>query len=136
LTTTNTGPNVIKVLEALQEFGRMTAQEFADIADITRYDAHAVLRRMNKRTRAGDKRIHIADWSHAHDGARRYPRPVFALGDKPDKAKPKSDIRAIRARYEAKKNRMFRMNSVFNMAMTRDRVREMAKIVGHSQLAA
>lgn len=136
MTTTNTGKHVIRVLDALNEFGRMTAQEFADYADIGRYDAHAVLIRMNQRTKAGDKRIHIADWSHEHDGARRYPRPVFALGDKPDKPKPKPDIRAIRARYEAKKNKTFRMNSVFNMAMPRDKVREMAKIVGHSQLAA
>jgi hypothetical protein len=136
VTTTNTGKNVIRALEALQEFGRMTAQEFADWADISRYDAHAVLIRMNKRTKAGDKRIHIVDWSHEHDGARRYPRPVFALGDKPDKLKPKPNIRAIRARYEAKKNKTFRMNSVFNMAMPRDKVREMVKIVGQSRLAA
>jgi hypothetical protein len=136
VTTTNTGAHVIKALEALQEFGRMTAQEFADYADIGRYDAHAVLNRMKKRTKAGDKRIHIADWTFGHDDARRYPRPVFMLGDKEDKKKPKPDLKAIRIRHEAKKNKMFRMNSVFNMAMPRDKVREMAKIVGHSQQAA
>ena len=136
MTTTNTGKNVIMALEALQEFGRMTAQEFADWADITRYDAHAVLIRMNKRTKAGDKRIHIADWSHEHDGARRYPRPVFCLGDKIDKPKPKADPLANRRRYDAKRDKTYRMNSVFNMAMPRDRVREMAKVITRSQLAA
>ena len=136
MTTTNTGKNVIRALEALQEFGRMTAQEFADWADISRYDAHAVLIRMNKRTKAGDKRIHIADWSHEHDGARRYPRPVFVLGDGRDKPKPKADPAANRRRYDAKRDKTFRMNSVFNMAMPRDRVREMVKIVGQSRLAA
>jgi hypothetical protein len=136
VTTTNTGKNVIMALEALQEFGRMTAQEFAEWADITRYDAHAVLIRMNKRTKAGDKRIHIADWSHEHDGARRYPRPVFCLGDKIDKPKPKADPLANRRRYDAKRDKTYRMNSVFNMAMPRDRVREMAKVITRSQLAA
>jgi hypothetical protein len=136
VTTTNTGKHVIMALEALKEFGRMTAQEFADYADIGRYDAHAVLNRMNKRTKAGEKRIYIAAWTYGHDDARRYPRPVFMLGDKPDKPKPKPNIRAIRARYEAKKNKTFRMNSVFNMAMPRDKVRELAKIVTHSQQAA
>lgn len=128
MTTTNTGPHVIKALEAFQEFGRMTAQEFADMADISRYDAHAVLRRMNKRTKAGDKRLHVADWAYGHDGARRYPRPMYALGDKPDKPKPKASPAANSRRYEQGKNRMYRMNSVFNMAMTRDKIREIRKV--------
>ena len=136
VTTVNTGKHVTRALEALEEFGRMTAQEFADWADISRYDAHAVLIRMNQRTKAGDKRIHIADWSYEHDGSRRYPRPVFCLGDKTDKTKPKADPGANRRRYDAKRNKTFRMNSVFNMAMPRDKVRELAKIVTHSQQAA
>jgi hypothetical protein len=135
MTTTNTGKNVIKALQAFQEFGRMTAQEFADIADITRYDAHAVLNRMSKRTMAGEKRIHIADWVYAHDDARRYPRPVFALGDRLDKPRPKADIKANKRRHDAKKHKMHRMNSVFNMGMTRDQVREISRATGR-QLAA
>lgn len=128
MTTLNTGQHVVKALEALNEFGRMTAQEFADYADLGRYDAHAVLLRMNKRTKAGDKRIHIADWTHGHDGARRYPRPVYALGDKLDKKKPKADPAANRRRHEQSKNKMYRMNSVFNLAMTRDKIREIRKV--------
>lgn len=136
MTTTNKGVLVTKAWEALHEFGKITAQEFADYADIGRYDAHAVLNRMAKRTKDGVKRIYIASWTYGHDDARRYPRPVFMLGDNEDKKKPKPDIRAIRARHEAKKNKTFRMNSVFNMAMPRDKVRELAKIVTHSQQAA
>jgi hypothetical protein len=136
VTTTNKGRHVIRAIEALQEFGRMTAQEFADWADISRYDAHAVLIRMNKRTKAGEKRIHIAAWIYEHDGARRYPRPVFAVGDRRDKPRPKADPAANKRRYDAKRNKMHRMNSVFNMAMPRDRVRERAKVITQSQLAA
>ena len=124
MSSTNTGSHVIKVLEALETFGQITAQEFADYADIGRYDAHAVLNRMAKRTKAGEKRLYVADWTYDHDDARRYPRAVFMLGDKPDKPKPKPDVRENRRRSESKRNRTFRMNSVFNLAMTRDAIRE------------
>jgi hypothetical protein len=127
MTTTNTGMHVIKALEAFSEFGRLTAQEFADYADIGRYDAHAVLNRMNKRTKAGEKRIHVADWTYAHDDARRYPRAVFMLGDKEDKKKPKPNIRLNRQRSEHKMINAIRMNNVFNLAMTRDKIRELRR---------
>lgn len=127
MTTTNIGAHVIKAMEAFAEFGQMTAQEFADYADIGRYDAHAVLNRMIKRTKAGEKRVHIVKWVHTHDDARRYPRAVFMLGDKPDAKKPKPNIQDNRRRSEAKRNAMFRMNSVFNMATTRDTIREIRR---------
>jgi hypothetical protein len=127
MASTNTGFHVINAFEALQEFGRMTAQEFADYADIGRYDAHAVLNRMNKRTKAGEKRIHIAAWTYEYDDARRYPRAVFMLGDKPDKPKPKPNIGANRRRSEHKTIKAIRMSSVFNLALTRDKVREIRR---------
>jgi hypothetical protein len=127
LSTTNTGAHVIKALEALAEFKRITAQEFADYADIGRYDAHAVLNRMNKRTKAGVKRIHIAAWTYEHDDARRYPRAVFMLGDKEDRKKPKPNIRLNRQRSEHKTAKTIRMSSVFNMGLTRDTIREMRR---------
>lgn len=127
MSTTNKGPLVQKALEGLREYGRMTAQEFADYADVSRYDAHAVLRRMIKRTQAGEKRLHIADWSYSHDDSRRYPRPVFMLGDKPDKAKPRPNLRENRRRSEKKIHSMIRMASVFNMAMPREKIREIRR---------
>lgn len=127
MSSTNTGSHVIKVFEALETFGQITAQEFADYADIGRYDAHAVLNRMAKRTKAGVKRIYVADWTYEHDDARRYPRAVFMVGDKPDKRKPKPDVRENRRRSETKRNKTLRMNSVFNMALTRDKIREIRR---------
>jgi hypothetical protein len=127
VSSTNTGSHVIKVLEALETFGQITAQEFADYADIGRYDAHAVLNRMAKRTKAGVKRIYVADWTYEHDDARRYPRAVFMVGDKPDKRKPKPDVRENRRRSEHKAIKTLRMNSVFNMALTRDKIREIRR---------
>ena len=127
MTTTNKGALVTKAWEALHEFGKITAQEFADYADIGRYDAHAVLNRMAKRTKDGLKRLHVADWTYEHDDARRYPRAIFMIGDKPDKKKPKPNITDNRRRHEQSKNRMYRMNSVFNMALPRDKIREIRK---------
>ena len=127
MASTNTGSHVVKAFEAFEAFGKLTAQEFADYADIGRYDAHAVLNRMNKRTKAGDKRIHIADWTYAHDDARRYPRPVFMLGDLPDKPKPKPNLRENRRRSEHKTAQAIRMTSVFNMGLNRDRIREIRR---------
>jgi hypothetical protein len=123
----NTGSHILKIWEALAEFGKITAQEFADYADIGRYDAHAALNKMNKRTKAGVKRIYIADWTYEHDDARRYPRAVFMVGDKPDKPRPKSNLRENRRRSEAKRNKTLRMNSVFNMALPRDKIRELRR---------
>jgi hypothetical protein len=133
MTTTNTGAHVIKAMEAFSEFERLTAQEFADYADIGRYDAHAVLNRMSKRTKAGLKRLYVADWTYEHDDARRYPRAVFMLGDKEDKKKPKPDIRLNRQRSEHKRNKTFRMNSVFNMGLNRDAVRQVRKSLNQIQ---
>lgn len=127
MTTTNKGVLVTKAWEALHEFGQITAQEFADYADIGRYDAHAVLNRMAKRTKDGLKRLYVADWTYDHDDARRYPRAVFKVGDKPDKPKPKPNLKENRRRSEANRNKTFRMNSVFNMAMPRDKIREIRK---------
>ena len=127
MSTTNKGVLVTKAWEALHEFSKITAQEFADYADIGRYDAHAVLNRMSKRTKAGVKRIYIADWVYNHDDARRYPRAVFMIGDKPDKKKPKPDVAENKRRYEQGGNRMYRINSVFNLAMTRDKIRELRR---------
>jgi len=129
----NTGLLVKKALEAFAEFGKITAQEFADYADIDRYAAHAVLNRMIKRTKAGEKRAYIAGWVHSHDGARRYPRAVFALGDKPDNLRPKPNIGENRRRSEAKRNAKFRMNSVFNMGLNRHSIRQILKSLHQPQ---
>ena len=127
MTTTNKGVLVTQAWAALAEFGMITAQEFADYADIGRYDAHAVLSRMNKRTKAGDKRLHVASWVYSHDDARRYPRAAYAVGDKPDKPRPKPNLRENRRRSDANRENVFRMNSVFNLAMTRNKIREIRR---------
>lgn len=127
MSSLNRGFNVARAVEAFAEFGQMTAAQFADYADISRYDAHAVLNRMNRPTKAGVKRIHIIAWDDQHDNARRYPRAVFKWGDGIDKKRPKPDVRAVRRRSEEKRNKAYRMNSVFNMGITRETIREIRR---------
>ena len=113
----NRGQRVIDTTAAIVEFGEITAMELAEHLDITRYDAHAVLNRMNKRTKAGLKRIYVVRYIDDHDGARTYPRAVFAIGDKPDAKKPKADQLAVKRRYYARLKSRTTMNSVFNLGM-------------------
>jgi hypothetical protein len=82
---------------------------------------------MNKRTKAGEKRIYVADWTYEYDDARRYPRAVFMLGDKEDKKKPKPNIRLNRQRSEHNTLKAIRMTSVFNLGLPRDKVRELRR---------
>jgi len=115
--TVNRGPRVVATLAAIVEFGEITAMELAEYLDITRYDAHAVLRRMNKRTKAGEKRIYVVRYIDDHDGARKYPRAVYAMGDKPDAKKPKADQLRVKREYYARLKSRTTMNSVFNLGM-------------------
>jgi hypothetical protein len=115
--TVNRGPRVVAALAAIVEFGEITAMELSEYLDITRYDAHAVLRRMNKRTKAGVKRIYIVRFIDDHDGARKYPRAVYAMGDKPDAKKPKADQLRVKREYYARLKSRTTMNSVFNLGL-------------------
>ena len=117
MSSLNRGQRVIDTTAAIAEFGEITAMELAEYLGITRYDAHAVLNRMNKRTKAGLKRIHIVRYIDDHDGARTYPRAVFAMGDKPDAKKSKADQLAVKRRYYARLKLRTTMNSVFNLGM-------------------
>jgi hypothetical protein len=117
LSSLNRGQRVIDTTAAIVEFGEITAMELAEHLGITRYDAHAVLNRMNKRTKAGLKRIYVVRYIDDHDGARTYPRAVFAMGDKPDARKPKADQLAVKRKYYARLKSRTTMNSVFNLGM-------------------
>lgn len=127
MSSLNRGQRVIDTLAAIAEFGEISAMELADYLDIGRYDAHAVLNRMSKRTKAGLKRIYVVRYTHDHDGARRYPRAVYAIGDKRDAKKPESDVRANRRRCEHRSLNVVRMSSVFNLGLSRDKIKELRR---------
>lgn len=117
MSSLNRGCRVIDTLATIVEFGEITAIELTEYLGICRYDAHAVLKRVNQRTKAGLKRIHIVRYIHDHEGARKYPRAVYAMGDKPDAKKPKADQLANKRAYYHRLKSRTTMNSVFNLGM-------------------
>jgi predicted thioesterase len=117
MSTLNRGHRVTEATAALVALGEMTSMELAEYLDIDRYDARAVLCRMAKRTKAGVKRVHISRYVHDFEGARKYPRPVYALGDQEDVKKPKANQLAVKRKYYARQKNKVLMNSVFNMGL-------------------
>ena len=98
---------MLKVLED----GPATANEICSAINRDRYQVSAVISRLRRAGVNTPKRIYVMDWATDHSGERMYPRPVYALGDKPDKKKPKVDRAAAARRWRATRNKA--VNSVF-----------------------
>lgn len=78
-----------------------------------------VLHRMRQKSDKFPKRIYISAWVHEHEGARRYPRAVYSIGDKRDKPKPKPLSDAVKAkRRRGLRVSRLRHASVFNLGLT------------------
>jgi len=111
------------ILMALEQYGAQSRAELEVTAGIDKNLISAIVSRLNKRTPRSGKQIHVTSYVFDAEGARRYPRAVYTVGDGVDVRKPKTSPLENRRRYEAKKKGMYRMNSVFNLGKTRDQVR-------------
>lgn len=104
------GVTTLRLLDALEQHGPMTASEIAALLGRDRDDVSSVLSRLRRPRKQLPKRVYVIDWRDDEEGQRRYYRPVYALGSKPCK-KPESyasRVRASRRRsYAAKKQRLF-----------------------------
>lgn len=118
------GAHTQAILMALEQYGSQSRAELEQSAGIRKELIAAIVSRMNKNTPRTGKQIHICRYVYDAEGARRYPRAVYALGAGEDVKKPKASTLENRRRYEAKKYGMYRMNSVFNMGKSRDQIRE------------
>lgn len=116
-----------RILAALEEVGPMTNAEICSHLQLDKCAVGAVVSRLSKASVRKPKRIYITHYVHDSEGARRYPRGVYALGDQPDARKPKSSTKEIKARYWAKKKLRMKANSVFHLGMSRDALRNMYK---------
>jgi hypothetical protein len=108
---------------ALEQYGNQSRAELEMNAGIPKPIIAAIISRLNKDTPRTGKQIHISHYVYDAEGARRYPRAVYALGAGIDAKKPKSSHLENRRRYESKKKAMYCMNSVFNMSKSRDQIR-------------
>jgi hypothetical protein len=113
------GSTVDRILDILTELGPMTAAEICREMGENRQFVSAVISRMRRPTKQLPKRIYVTSWAHDDEGARRYPRAVFDVGDAPDKEKKKDGRKATRRRSDVKVRMHNTANSVFNLATPR-----------------
>ena len=112
------GATVLAIEIALSQQGPMTRSQIEDELGVGKAQVSAVLTRMRRRDKSGVKRIHIQSWQYTHEGGRRYPRAVYAIGDKPCKQKPKPDLMANKRRYIAGKRGALKANFVFHLGLS------------------
>ena len=119
------GSSVKKILDALEMCGEMTVEEICQHIEIDRDHVSTILTRMRKPLKSMGQRVYIVRYVHDAEGLRRYPRPIYAIGNKPNAKKPKSDKKEIKRRYNAKLRKLMTTNSVFNLGLTRRQYQEM-----------
>lgn len=122
------GQTVIEILHLLEELGPMTRIEMCDHLGLDRHTVSSIVSRMAKESPRKPKRIHIKGYAYDHEGQRRYPRAIYALGNAPDARRPKADPKGAKRRYNAKVKALNTANFVFNLGIPR-RVYENRKAV-------
>jgi hypothetical protein len=113
------GTIVSQITEALTVNGPMTRKEICDFIGQHRSKVASVVTRMARETPQRPKRVYIKAYRYEQDEQRRYPRAVYALGNRPDAKKPRPDLRANKNRHVRNKTEKLRMTSVFNMGLSR-----------------
>lgn len=106
------GVLTLRVLDVLETIGPMTCVGVADALDKDRSSVSRILSRLMRPCKRENlpKRIYIIRWVHTHEGSRRYPRAVYAIGAKKNATRPKPDRNAVVRRY--KHNRKLRMTCI------------------------
>ena len=121
------GDRVRRALEALAELGPMTRAEIEVEIGIDKRFAGRLASALNHASPKFPKRIYIKTWIYEAEGARRYPRAVYAIGSRPDAPKPARDIAGAKARYWAKRRDQMRYASVFHLGLSRRQLLEIGK---------
>ena len=93
------GPIVLGILAHLAEHGPTTRAELCRAIGCDKSAAGSVISRLARPGATTPKRVYVYDYVHEDDGARRYPRALYDLGDFPDKRKPRRDRAAVSQRY-------------------------------------
>ena len=113
------GATVTDIMAVLDELGEATSAEVAAELKLDRMNVATIMSRMRRPGPVAPKRIYVMRYIHDHLGNRRYPRPVYALGDLEDAKKPRSDKSEVRRRYRQNLRKRMTGNSVFNLGLTR-----------------
>lgn len=107
------------ILKILKENGPMTRAELCK--HLQQHDQHisSVVARMRRGSKTIPKRLHISNYVYDDEGARRYPRAVYALGNYPCAKSPGPQKKLNKKRYDEARRAKFAMNSVFNLGLPR-----------------
>jgi hypothetical protein len=111
-----------RILEYLAVVGSASAAEVAESLGLDAKHAVADMGRLNRPSRGGKvpRRVHISAWTWEHPGSRRYPRPVYSLGDRRDAPKPaltrEQQLERHRRYYHDRAGRT--ITSVWDLALT------------------
>jgi hypothetical protein len=118
----NTTDRILLLLE--QE--SLTKAEICRKLDLTHDRVASVLSRLNKRSKQLPKRIYISGHTRHTISGRTYIRPIYSLGDKPDKScKIKPFTVQERSKRSYEKLVSLRNSSVFTQTLTRRQLSKM-----------
>ncbi len=107
-----------QVLQLLEEHGTLTALEITRLTGEDRRLVGDTIGRMAKALRTMPKRIYIDHYVRDVEGARKYLRASYAIGDKPDAPKMRPISRAeIQRGSGARRRRKLQTNFVFNLGV-------------------
>jgi 16S rRNA U516 pseudouridylate synthase RsuA-like enzyme len=112
------------ITSVLTELGPMTRNEIEAVIPEGKVSISSVLSRMNTKSPQSGKRIYIKAYVYDAIDLKRYPRAVYAIGDKKDAVKPKSNPNENRKRYIKKKVTQYTMNNVFNLGIPHRKIRK------------
>lgn len=77
------GVLTLRVLDALEHVGPMTTADMREHLGLARDPGGSLMSRLKS-----SGRVHVEEWRREHDGARRYPRAVWAFGPGRNAPKP------------------------------------------------
>ena len=112
------GALVLSIELLLSQNGPMTRSQLEDELEVHKAKISSVLTRMRRKNKAGVKRIYVYKYVYEHEGSRRYPRAVYAIGNRKDNPRPKADVPGNKRRYIDKKKALGKMNFVFNLGLS------------------
>jgi hypothetical protein len=65
-----------------------------------------------------EKRVHICGWTEDSEGTRRYIRPIYNVGNLPNKQKPLMSLRRKENRARYTQSKLMRVSSIWDLAKT------------------
>lgn len=110
-------PVTALMLDALAELGPMTAAELCSAVGRTHAQGANAVSLLAKPSKQLPKRAYVYSYTFDGIGERRYPRAVYAIGDKRDNPKPKPDPTAIKRRW--REGKQARVNSVWSLGLNK-----------------